>query len=145
MKRHPCYECSFAVPAAKSWGSIAEINPDKPPEYCYNKGPLGEEKRSDCPFLFPVISYCATVPEWNKRKTLPLGLVRIDRVITRLPDSTIPLEDCWVIRNQGHCFRRDGQWEYEPSPPGKGESFRKNCEYTLAEATDILQKIMKTL
>lgn len=40
----------------------------------------------------------------------------------------------WAIRQDGNCFNKQGEWEYEPTPSSRDENFFQRCRFGSAEA-----------
>lgn len=39
----------------------------------------------------------------------------------------------WAIRRYGDCMNSDGEWEYEPQPSSRDDSFMDRCRFNSAE------------
>jgi hypothetical protein len=51
--------------------------------------------------------------------------------------------DIWVVLDpHGNCYnKKDNDWEWEPSPSNREESFLEDCRFTLKEAFQIVKKL----
>jgi hypothetical protein len=50
----------------------------------------------------------------------------------------------WAVCQDGMCYSKDGFWEFEPMPSGRGEQFLSRTRYdSLDEACKILEQVRK--
>jgi hypothetical protein len=45
-----------------------------------------------------------------------------------------PPVDTWAVRQRGWCLNRDGEWEHEPIPSSRDDTFFGRCRFELDEA-----------
>lgn len=50
----------------------------------------------------------------------------------------------WAVCQDGMCYSKDGTWEFEPMPSGRGEQFLSRTRYdSLDAAWKVLEQVQK--
>ena len=67
----------------------------------------------------------------------------------RFENSTIRIEwrggDKWAVVDVGRlCLNSDGEWEYEPMPSNRDETFLGRCRFSFEEAVALARKVVTT-